>query len=126
MDTKARSQIKRQRYIYIYYRYLVYSLPRVCYCNTGISCLDRLEDILAVVSNPVQMKESKWIIQKYIGMFVDAVYVLLEYNSETPLLIYDTKFDIRQWFLVTDWNPLTMWMYKVWISASCINYVQYK
>jgi len=94
----------------------------VCYYNTGISCLDRLEDILAVVSNPVQMKESKWIIQKYIGMFVDAVYVLLEYYSETPLLIYDTKFDIRQWFLVTDWNPLTMWMYKVCISVSCVNY----
>ena len=33
----------------------------------GISCMDRLDNILAMVSNPLQMRESKWIIQKYIG-----------------------------------------------------------
>ena len=57
----------------------------------GIECLNILDEV-----KDKMQKEGQWVIQKYI---------------ETPLTILKKKFDIRQWVLVTSWNPLTAWFY---------------
>ena len=31
---------------------------------------------------------------------------------EIPQIVKNRKFDIRQWVLVTDWNPLTVWLFQ--------------
>jgi tubulin monoglycylase TTLL3/8 len=60
----------------------------------GIVLMSNYYEILKYIR---ESRGRNWVIQKYI---------------ERPLLINKKKFDIRQWVLVTDWNPLTVWIYK--------------
>lgn len=70
----------------------------------GITCYNNLVEI----QDHVRCKESQWIAQKYI---------------ENPLVILRRKFDIRQWVLVTDFNPLTVWLYdECYIRFSAEDY----
>uniref|UniRef100_A0A8D8PXP4 Tubulin glycylase 3A n=1 Tax=Cacopsylla melanoneura TaxID=428564 RepID=A0A8D8PXP4_9HEMI len=62
----------------------------------GIQVMHKLEDIVQKIT-ATNTNDPRFVVQKYI---------------ERPLLIYNTKFDIRQWFLVTSAYPLTVWMYK--------------
>ncbi|XP_015428513.1 PREDICTED: tubulin glycylase 3A-like [Dufourea novaeangliae] len=62
----------------------------------GIVLLNKLEDVLTKM-NPANKTDTRFVVQKYI---------------ERPLLIHSTKFDIRQWFVVTCAQPLTLWIYK--------------
>ncbi|XP_076679200.1 tubulin glycylase 3A-like isoform X2 [Andrena cerasifolii] len=62
----------------------------------GIVLLNKLEDVLAKM-NPSSKSDNRYVVQKYI---------------ERPLLIHSTKFDIRQWFIITCAQPLTLWIYK--------------
>ena len=57
----------------------------------GVNCIDQLNDILSNIKPGNQT-----VIQKYI---------------ENPLIIKKKKFDIRQWVVMSDINPLTLYMY---------------
>jgi tubulin monoglycylase TTLL3/8 len=62
----------------------------------GIQLMNNIKQISQLV-NPPLITKSKYVVQKYI---------------ERPLIIHNTKFDIRQWFLLTGVQPLQIWCYK--------------
>ncbi|XP_075149250.1 tubulin tyrosine ligase-like 3A [Haematobia irritans] len=62
----------------------------------GILLSNNLKKIVNIVNPPIASK-SRFVVQKYM---------------ERPLIIHQTKFDIRQWFLISNIQPLMVWMYK--------------
>lgn len=56
-----------------------------------------LYNSLGEIMDHLKDSESQYVAQKYI---------------ENPLIVSNRKFDIRIWVLVTDWNPLTVWMWR--------------
>ncbi|CAG9854394.1 unnamed protein product, partial [Phyllotreta striolata] len=80
-------------------QYDIDGMKNIWILKPGNKCRGRGIHLVRSVSDVdrVMNLKMKYVVQKYI---------------ERPMIIYKTKFDIRQWFLVTCVQPLTIWIYR--------------
>jgi tubulin monoglycylase TTLL3/8 len=71
----------------------------------GIICTNKINDMLKHMGMSISGATSHWVAQKYI---------------ENPFLINGKKFDIRQWVVVTDWNPVSIYIYDECYFRLCM------
>ena len=60
---------------------------------------------LCEILNLIRFKDANISNQKNGQLYIAQKYI------ENTMVIKCRKFDIRQWVIVTDWNPLTIWIY---------------
>lgn len=75
----------------------------------GIACYDNLPAIL----NHIKLKDTEWVAQKYLeNLLIVKNRKVWSLANALVTNINILQFDIRQWVLVTDWAPLTVWFYE--------------
>eukprot|EP00440_Ansanella_granifera_P073590 gb/GFBE01079856.1/.p1 GENE.gb/GFBE01079856.1/~~gb/GFBE01079856.1/.p1 ORF type:complete len:725 (+),score=180.31 gb/GFBE01079856.1/:1-2175(+) len=75
--------------------------------GVGIFLSSNLDEILQTART--ERETTTWICQKYV---------------ETPLLLDGRKHDLRQWVLITSWDPLTVWFWgECYVRIAADEYV---
>jgi len=65
---------------------------------------------LCEILDMIRHKESAPSVSSISNQKNGQLYICQKYIENT-MIVKNRKFDIRQWVLVTDWNPLTIWIY---------------
>jgi len=72
----------------------------------GITIHSKFENIVSSIET--SQLDTIWVVQKYI---------------ENPMIILNKKFDIRQWVVVTSWQPLRIWYFdECYLRFTADNY----